>query len=59
MNMYMRGRPWVLTIDDYLPFYNGALLLEQRNSDANFWAQLYEKAYAKINCNYENINAGW
>jgi hypothetical protein len=50
----------VITIDDYLPFYNGNLLLAQYYSgDQNFWAPILEKAFAKIMCNYENLNDGW
>jgi hypothetical protein len=46
-----------ITIDDYLPFYNGALIFEAQSSsgsgDNNIWAALLEKTFAKITGNYE------
>jgi hypothetical protein len=52
-----------ITIDDYLPFYNGNLIFSAQSSsssgDLNIWAALLEKTFAKIMGNYENINYGW
>lgn len=59
IQLYIRGRPWVVTIDDYLPHYNGALIFEKQGANSNFWASLLEKAFAKVMGNYENINYGW
>ena len=63
LNLYIRGRPMTITIDDYLPFYNGNLIFDNQASsgsgDMNIWAALLEKAFAKINGNYEAINEGW
>ena len=49
----------MITIDDYLPFAYGSLILERTNPNNNFWAQLFEKAYAKVNGNYDMVNYGW
>ena len=52
----------IVTIDDYLPFYNGGLLFlhyTSYNGDNNYWAPLMEKAAAKVFANYENLNYGW
>ena len=59
INLYIRGKRRVVTIDDYLPFVNGNLIFNRKTSDADFWAVLLEKAFAKINGNYEYINWGW
>lgn len=55
-----------ITIDDYLPFYNGGLIFANQSpndpgkaNDMNIWSVLLEKAFAKINGNYEAINDGW
>lgn len=52
-----------ITVDDYLPFYNGNLIFEAQSSSAsgmmNIWAAILEKTFAKIMGNYENINYGW
>ena len=58
-NMYIRGRPWKVFVDDYLPFYNGNLYLLRRGNAANYWAPILEKAAAKVFVNYENMNYGW
>jgi len=58
--MYIRGRPYTVTIDDYLPTYNGALIFENADAnDKNVWSALLEKAFAKVVGNYEYINDGW
>jgi hypothetical protein len=58
--MYIRGRPYTVTIDDYLPVYNGGLIFEAANSgDRNIWSALLEKAFAKVVGNYEGVNDGW
>jgi hypothetical protein len=52
-----------ITIDDYLPFYNGQLIFANPSSsesnDFNIWTALLEKTFAKITGNYEYINEGW
>lgn len=60
LNMYVRGRPYTITIDDYLPVYNGGLIFEAADSgDHNIWSALLEKAFAKVVGNYEGVNDGW
>jgi hypothetical protein len=54
INLFIRGRPMVVTLDDYLPFYNGKLIFGAKSSaNGNLWASLLEKAFAKITGNYE------
>ena len=49
-----------ITIDDYLPFYNGNLIFAGASYvDNNIWAPILEKAFAKVFGNYEYINDGW
>jgi len=58
--MFIRGRPYTITIDDYLPVYNGGLIFEAASSsDMNVWSALLEKAFAKVIGNYEYTNDGW
>jgi hypothetical protein len=60
MNLYIRGRPMTITVDDYLPYYNGNLIfLNKSAKNGNYWAAMLEKAWAKITGNYEQINYGW
>lgn len=54
LNLYIRGRPMTITLDDYVPLYNGRLIFEDRSArNGNFWALMLEKAFAKITGNYE------
>jgi len=60
LNLYIRGRPWTVTIDDYLPLYNGGIIFAGGSqNDLNIWGALLEKAMAKVFGNYEYINYGW
>ena len=57
--MWIGGVPTVVTIDDYLPFYNGGLIFNRKAPDGDLWGVMIEKVWAKINGNYEFINFGW
>jgi hypothetical protein len=59
VNLYIKGKPVVVTIDDYVPFWNNNLLFNRKTTNGDFWPILLEKAWAKVNGNYENINWGW
>jgi hypothetical protein len=49
----------VVTVDDYIPIYNGNVLFDSRAPNGALWAVVLEKVWAKINGNYEAINYGW
>jgi hypothetical protein len=52
--LYIRGRPWTITVDDYIPLYNGNLIFENKSGqNGNYWAVILEKVFAKITGNYE------
>lgn len=59
VKLYVRGIPMVIVVDDYLPLYNGGLLFNRMASDGSLWSVIMEKAFAKLNGNYEFINEGW
>lgn len=59
VKLYIKGKPEIVTIDDYLPFYYSSPFFARRSSDGDFWMAFMEKIYAKINGNYESIIGGW
>ena len=64
-NLYIRGRPFKVIIDDFIPFQYGATSSETLpifaniGDDGALWGPLIEKVWAKINGTYENTAAGW
>ena len=59
VKLYVRGLPTIVVVDDYVPYYNGNLIMNRQPPDGDYWAIVLEKAWAKVNGNYENINYGW
>jgi len=59
VKLFVKGVPTIVTLDDFLPFYGSTLWFAQKPSDNDFWVPFIEKAFAKINGNYENIQSGW
>ena len=55
--------PKVVVIDDFFPFEwqktEEKLFFAKMGSDGALWGPLLEKLWAKINGNYELIQAGW
>ena len=61
IKFYIRGKPWVLTVDEQLFTSNrGSLFFAGKSpNDNSMWGALIEKAYAKMNGNYEFVNGGF
>lgn len=59
MEVFIKGRPEVVTIDDRLPYGSSAPLFLRETDDHAYWAHFAEKLFAKINVNYEHIGWGW
>ena len=54
----MKGRPEDVTVDDLFPIYKNKPAFTKPTSDGAWWLPLLEKAYAKVNINYEMISSG-
>ena len=60
VNLYIKGKKETITVDDYVPIYNNKPLGNNPyKQDGDWWGAILEKAWAKINNNYESINWGW
>lgn len=61
MKLYVRGKPWIVTVDDaflFLTSQNNLRFLKYNTRDNSIWAPLVEKGVAKIKGNYYQLNAG-
>lgn len=58
LRVYVKGRPEEVTVDDLFPTYNNQPAFSKPSQDGGWWMPLIEKAYAKVNINYEMINSG-
>jgi len=54
----VKGRPEDVTVDDLFPIYKNKPAFTKPTSDGAWWLPLLEKAYAKVNINYEMISSG-
>jgi hypothetical protein len=58
LRVWVKGRPENITVDDLFPTYDNRPAFVQPTSDGGWWMPLLEKAYAKVNVNYEMISSG-
>ena len=60
VTVYVRGKPTQVVVDDYLPFYYGSnLIFDSVQKGEGIWAAILEKAWAKVNGNYDVTTAGY
>jgi hypothetical protein len=58
LQVYVKGRPEDVTVDDLFPIYNNQLAFAKPSEDGGWWVPLLEKAFAKVNINYEMTSSG-
>ena len=58
LKAYVRGKPYTVVIDDYLPFKSGNLFFDYVGSDHSTWGPYLEKAWAHVMGNYEMTEWG-
>mmetsp|Transcript_26510 Transcript_26510/g.36226 ORF Transcript_26510/g.36226 Transcript_26510/m.36226 type:complete len:92 (-) Transcript_26510:1322-1597(-) len=60
LNIYAMGIPTQITIDGQIPFTRyGSPIFANIGYDGALWGPFVEKAWAKMNGNYEQIVGGW
>ncbi|CDW86248.1 calpain family cysteine protease containing protein [Stylonychia lemnae] len=60
INVWVRGIPTVMVVDDYMPILTSAknFMGVRGGVDGSLWPAILEKAWAKQNANYENTPMG-
>ncbi len=58
MTFYKGGRKSKLVIDDRIPTSRGQTFNTGVSDNGAWWMPILEKAYAKFNVNYANLNGG-
>jgi len=58
VNTYVRGKPNIITIDDYVPSSSGYPIFAGIGLDGALWGPVLEKVWARTSGNYERINEG-
>ena len=61
IRLFIRGKPWIVTVDDYMLFNSNDELVfaKQSYNGKSIWGALIEKAWAKVKGNYINSNNGY
>jgi len=60
IRFFIRGKPWVVTVDDYLlTNTNGKPIFAKSGNTNAMWPAILEKAWAKIVGNYEISDGGY
>jgi hypothetical protein len=52
LTFYIRGKPWVIDVDDKLFFSKGKLTFAQPSKKGIMWGPILEKAWAKARTSY-------
>jgi hypothetical protein len=62
VRFYIRGKPWLVTVDDIFLFKNlnePKLYFSKVNSDNSMWSAIVEKAWAKMKGSYTSADTGF
>ena len=57
---YLKGEPMKILVDDQIPTTTGQVPIHAQLADSQaWWMIILEKAYAKLNMNYANLDGGF
>ena len=56
VRFYIRGKPWVVTVDDEFLFYYGHLRFAKQGDNNSLWGPILEKAWAKVKGSYNSVD---
>lgn len=56
--MYIKGQPFNVVVDDYIPFYDGKPAFAGQGRENSIWGMMMEKSWAKVHGNYDRTDGG-
>jgi hypothetical protein len=59
IRFYIRGKPWHITVDDEMLFYQDELNFARLGDNKSIWGPIVEKAWAKMKGTFEHANGGF
>lgn len=59
VRFYIRGKPWIVTVDDYVMMYNEAPNFALIGDNDALWVPILQKAWAKVKGTYYDANYGF
>lgn len=59
VRFFIRGKPWIVTVDDIVPFKNDEPIYARLGKNNQKWALIMEKAYSKIKGYYSATSGGY
>lgn len=59
LTFYLKGAPVKIIIDDQIPTVGNMAIHAQLAKSRAWWMIILEKAYAKLNMNYANLDGGF
>ena len=59
VKLYVRGKPWIITVDDEMMFYEQQPYFAMPGDNGSLWGPILEKAFAKAIGSYAAANGGY
>jgi calpain-15 len=59
VKFYIRGKPWVVTVDDNVMMYSNAPNFALIGDNDALWVPILQKAWAKVKGTYSDANLGF
>ena len=59
VKFYIRGKPWVVTVDDDVMMYSNAPNFALIGDNDALWVPILQKAWAKVKGTYSDANLGF
>ena len=59
VKFYIRGKPWIVSVDDYVMMYSEAPNFALIGDNEALWVPILQKAWSKVKGTYVDANLGF